>query len=143
MKVFADTNIIIDIMEKRELFYEASANILQLAEDGKIQLFVSPLTMINVIYICRKTLGKEEALKQVKDLRSYVSISPMTEKELDKAIELGGKDIEDNLQFFSADSADCTIIVTRNINDFPKNSNIWITTPENFLNSDYIEHSVD
>jgi len=37
MKIYFDTNIIIDVLKRREPFYENSNKILMLAVDGKIE----------------------------------------------------------------------------------------------------------
>ena len=45
-RIFLDTNIIVDFILERD-GAEDAANILQLGEDGKIELAVSFLTMAN------------------------------------------------------------------------------------------------
>ena len=46
MKVFLDTNIIIDFYDKRGEFYYPAAIIFDLAYKGKIQLYVSATTFV-------------------------------------------------------------------------------------------------
>ena len=62
MKVFLDTNIIIDVMERREPFFLQSANILELGYRKEISLYATSLSFINALYISRKNLGKDIAL---------------------------------------------------------------------------------
>lgn len=57
MNVFIDANIIIDVLDQREKFFEASSNILSLGAENKIELYATALTMANCIYILRKPLG--------------------------------------------------------------------------------------
>lgn len=54
MKLFLDTNILIDILERREPFFLAATNLLELGKQKKVELFVSTLTMVNCVYIVRK-----------------------------------------------------------------------------------------
>jgi predicted nucleic acid-binding protein len=43
-KLFLDTNIVIDLLARREPFYEEAANLFTMADKQQIQLFVSALT---------------------------------------------------------------------------------------------------
>ena len=61
--LFVDTNIVIDLLAKREPFYEAAAKLFSLADRGKVKLYVSSLTFANTNYILSKmnnsTLARE------------------------------------------------------------------------------------
>jgi hypothetical protein len=43
MNIFIDTNILLDVLAKREPFYTASAEIWSLAERGEVQGFISAI----------------------------------------------------------------------------------------------------
>lgn len=133
IKIFLDTNIIIDVMEKREPYFLQSANLLELGYKGYVSLYATSLTFINALYISRKSIGKEAAIEKVKLLRNFIEISPMSAQEFDIALRMDIKDIEDNLQYSSALSAECNIIVTRNKKDFPANASVKILTPQEFF----------
>ena len=135
MNVFIDTNIIIDVLERREPFFILSANLLELGYSGAVSLFATSLSFINGIYVSRKAIGKEEAIKKVRLLRSFINVSPISSLEFDNALDLGIKDIEDALQYCSAMSSKCEVIVTRNKKDFPDNNNIAIVTPQEFFDT--------
>lgn len=53
MHVFVDANIIIDVLDQRENFFEASSNILSLGAEHKITLYATALSMATCIYILR------------------------------------------------------------------------------------------
>ena len=55
MKVFVDTNILVDVFERRQPYYLDSANIIEQGLLGKYTLVISPLTIINTLYIVRKS----------------------------------------------------------------------------------------
>lgn len=44
MRVFLDTNILLDIIESRQKFLLASSNVFDLGIQGQIQMFATPLT---------------------------------------------------------------------------------------------------
>ncbi len=45
-KLFLDTNVVIDLLGERELFYDSAAKIATIADKGIIQLVVSALTYL-------------------------------------------------------------------------------------------------
>ena len=132
-RVFLDTNILIDILERREPYFLLSANILDLGYRGRVQLFATSLSFINTIYVSRKTIGKDAALDKIRILRKTIEISPISAKEFDVALASGSKDIEDALQYASAKAAKCECIVTRNKKDFLQSEDLPICTPEEFF----------
>lgn len=50
-RLFLDTNIVLDLIEKREPFVHEAVLLFQLAKDGECQLLVSDLTFVNIAYI--------------------------------------------------------------------------------------------
>ncbi len=132
MNVFIDTNVIIDVLDRRDKFFEASSNVLSLGAENKITLYATALTMANCIYILRKPLGYENALACVNALKEYIHISPLTQTEFDQAFSELSPDAEDMLQYYSAKAAECEIVITRNGKHFPS-TGLPILTPTEFL----------
>lgn len=87
-------------------------------------------------------LGKETALKKLKAFHDILKTAPMGDDELSKALLMNDKDMEDNLQYRSAVSAGCEVIVTRNVKDFPADGEVRAMLPGDFLDS-LVEDSVD
>ena len=117
MKVFLDTNILLDLLLERD-GYELCARIFQLQEEGKCTLCVSVLTMVNVAYVYRKTVGQDMAVVNIKYLCTLVEVLPMDNDMLKAAIYKHGKDFEDVLQAVCAAVGKCDCIVTRNEKDY-------------------------
>ena len=57
MRLFLDTNVILDIFMRREPFYAASAQVVYLCESGKHIGSITTLTACNVVYALRKRIG--------------------------------------------------------------------------------------
>ena len=55
--IFVDSDVILDVLEKREPFYSYSAQILTLGDEKKIKLVTTSLVFSNVYYLLRKHLG--------------------------------------------------------------------------------------
>ena len=132
MNVFIDANVIMDVLDKRENFVEASGNVLSLGAEHKITLYATALSMATCIYILRKTLGYQNAVACINMLKGYINISPLTQSEFDKAFSEPSPDVEDMLQYYSAKAAECEVVVTRNGKHF-LSTGLPILTPKEFL----------
>ena len=117
MKAFLDTNILLDLLLERD-GYEASAQILQLRDEGKIDLCVSILTMVNVAYVYKKTVGQNAVIPNLKCLSAIVDVLPMGNDTLEQVLYVGSKDFEDTLQYLCAVQNHCDAIITQNEKDF-------------------------
>ena len=62
-KIFLDTNIVLDLLEKREEFYKEAQELFTLGDKKKVTLYVSALTIANVHYLLFKHLKMEELLE--------------------------------------------------------------------------------
>lgn len=116
-KVFLDTNVIVDVLMMRPGF-ESAATVLAMGAKGEMMLYITNLTLANTLYIVRKDLGREQALAKMKLLCRYVHIAPSTQKETDQAFSTVNPDFEDALQYFSAQSVNADVILTRNQKHF-------------------------
>ncbi len=135
-KVFVDSDVILDVLEKREPFYSYSAQILSLGDEKKIKLFTTSLVFANVYYLLRRHLGKTKARESLRKLRTIVDIIAPGGKEVDLSLNSEFADFEDALQYFTALGNKINLIVTRNVRDY-KNSQISITTPQQFVEEFY------
>ena len=133
MKVFIDTNIFLDFIERRpEGVVEAYA-IFGLAAKGSINMLVSDLSIANMKYSTRKTIPISEFYKMIKLSRELFTIVPIGERAVDRALDLETRDFEDALQYFSAEYAGADCIVTRNIKDFDFACTVETVEPRDFL----------
>ena len=118
MKLFLDTNVVVDSVKFREPYVRAIVPIFQMGQVGIHQLVISDLTFANVAYLTKKGLSLFEWYNLLCELRSNVQIVPIGETSVDAALKLRSKDFEDALQYFSAKEADVDCIITRNKKDF-------------------------
>lgn len=131
MKVFLDTNIVIDLLDKREPFYIDAVKLFTLAYQKEITLFVSPMTYATASYLLRKH-GKEGMRKLLSNFRQLSQITTADEKVVDAALASSFDDYEDALQYYSALTRNVDVIVTRNKKDFTSAS-IPVLSPKELL----------
>lgn len=132
MKIFFDTNIILDVLLEREPFYKNSSFLWTLAENEKIKIYISAISVNNIFYIVKKYKGQEVAEKIVDIILSTFNIIPLDYDILKLARTKEQKDYEDLIQYFSALKSGAICIITRNKKDFPK-ENIEILDSDEFV----------
>ena len=131
-KIFADSDVILDLLAMRAPFYDDSAKIFVLAHKKKIEIYTTAVVLANVFYILRKFNGNEEAKKQLKNLRLLVRILPISENIIDMTLNSKFSDFEDGLQYFTAQSGNIHTVITRNVKDY-KEKGIAIQTPAEYI----------
>ncbi len=133
MKVYIDTNILIDLVCSREEFLSDAQSLFSLGYAGKIQLSLSALSFINAVYISRKYRFPIQAVKQsLLSIASFTEITGLTGDVVTWALSCDWNDYEDATQYKSAISINADCIVTRNKKDY-QNSDIPVYTPNEFL----------
>ncbi len=132
-KLFIDTNIVIDLLSRREPYYEEAANLFSLADKKIIELGISSLTIANTSYTLLRQTNSKSAKEILRKLRLIINILPLDDKIIGLALNDDSfSDFEDGLQYFTALENNQDLIITRNLKDF-KNSNLPVMTARQFL----------
>lgn len=131
MKVFLDTNVLIDYVEHRDKRIYAEL-ILSMADQDIISLFASYLSYANMGYILRKRT-QDERYRLMREARNLAMVLPCDAEQLDLALNQPVKDYEDMLQYQCALAAGCDVVVTNNKKDFQEFCNLPFLTSEEFL----------
>lgn len=131
-RVFLDTNVAVDLMAKREPFFEDARSIFSRSADGEFILLLSVLSFWNIFYLMRKDPGEVKARKDLAILASLVEVVPALGADLHRALGSNLKDLEDALQLEAAVRAKAGVIITRDAEGF-KGANLPIMSPAAFL----------
>lgn len=132
-KLLVDTNIVIDLLSKRDKFYDEAASLFSLADKKEVHLTVSTLTFANTNYIITKLKSAKEAREILRKFKVLVELLSLDDKITELALSDDNfSDFEDGLQYYSAIENNVDIIITRNKKDF-KNSKIPVLTAKEFL----------
>jgi predicted nucleic acid-binding protein len=133
MKVLADTNIIIDILEQRDKFFQNSYKFIQLAVQGKLEAFMSAGSVTDVYYIIKGSLHDgRKAKEKIIALTALVGLCDTTVGDINTALTLSITDFEDAVIAAIAKRQKADFIVTRNEADF-RNSPVPAISPALFL----------
>ena len=132
-RLLVDTNVVLDLLAKREPFYDSAAKLFSLADKKKIALSISSLTFANTSYVLTKLKTADKSREILRRFRVLVKVLSLDDKVIDLALnDLNFKDFEDGLQYYSALENEQDIIITRDLSDF-KGSRLPVMTPEEYL----------
>ena len=130
-KVFVDTNIVLDLLQKREGFCEEAQQLFTLADTKQVALYVSALTLANTHYILFKHL-KMETRNVLSKFKVLVNVLPTNDKILTLSLASNFPDFEDAIQYYTAIENEIECIITRNKKDFI-HSTIPVLTAKEYL----------
>ena len=118
MRVFLDLNVLLDVIQKREPHYAASAAILSRIASGEIEGAMSAHAVTTIHYLVAKLAGREPALEAIDWLLRELEIVPEDKENFLRARVLGMDDFEDAVVAAAAEKSGCDHVVTRNVGDF-------------------------
>ena len=116
----------------RTPFAEAAAVLWQANEDGRIEVYVSAVTPVNVFYIARKLKNIAAACTIVAGLFAACRVCPLDHDTLQAALTLPMRDFEDAVQYACAVAAGLDAIVTRDVHDY-RGAILPVLTPAELL----------
>lgn len=117
-RVLIDLNIILDVLQKRDLFYETSARLLALIETGQVEGYVAAHSMTTLFYLISKDRSVAEARAAITSLLQFFKVASVDQNTIEQALNLDYRDYEDAVQMISALQAKLDYILTRNVKDY-------------------------
>lgn len=132
-KLFLDTNILLDILQKREPHFQSSSQLLSQIVRGKYKSLASVLTFSNIYYILCRDIPPKAAVRNIQKISTFIEMLTVTAEMGKKALSSEIPDYEDALQYLCAKANKADYIITRNKKDFIK-SEIEVLSPQEMLN---------
>ncbi len=132
MRVFLDTNILLDVIESRPGFVEDSSAVLVLAEKMQADLFIAWHSLGTLYYLIRRGRSESAAMREIDRILDWANIAPVDSLSAPRARSLGFPDFEDAMQCVCAENCIADVIVTRNTKDFTA-SPIRVFSPVDFV----------
>jgi len=134
LKILLDTNIVLDLLLKREPFCNDALEIFSFIETQEVKAYLCATTITTIYYLISKQLGKSKADKIIEDILQLFNISDVNKDVLKDSIKNNGKDFEDSVIYTSAKYSQIDIIISRDKKGFTK-SEILTLEPKEFLAS--------
>jgi predicted nucleic acid-binding protein len=132
MRLMLDLNVLLDVVQRREPFYAASASLLSRALDHEMEGYLPGHALTTLHYIVNRSAGRKEADDLVDWLLAHLEIVAQDKLQFVRARNLAFHDSEDAVVASAAEASRCDLIATRNVADF-EGSPVPAVTPEEFL----------
>ena len=130
--VLLDTNVLLDVLLRRQPHAAASEAVWTAAERGKIRGFVAAHSVTTIHYLVQHQLGAPMAKSVVARVLRTLSAAAVDRAALEEALAMKGTDFEDNVAAAAARLAGCEAIVTRDPKGF-RGSGLRVLQPEMML----------
>ncbi len=133
MRILIDTNIVLDILLKREPFFETSYSALKQAVVNDIECLVSATAVTDIFYLLRKGLGDtRQAKENLERLLQLVMVADVMALDIQAALSDSMPDFEDAVVHAVAARNKADYIMTRNTKDFA-GTTVPAITPQDFI----------
>lgn len=134
MKLFIDTNVVLDLLQYREPWINDTLVLFQLAKEKRVELIVTDLTIVNVTYIAGKNVDKKKLQETLIGLKRLVTVVSVGDACIEQALNNDFYDFEDTIQYFVAKREQVEYILTRDAKGFTK-SDIPVMNVTKFINT--------
>jgi predicted nucleic acid-binding protein len=118
MRVLLDTNVLLDVLLKRDPWVTEASAVWQAHDEGQVFGHVMACAIADIFYIARRLVGLETAQVAVRICLEAFEICAVDRQALEQAQALLVDDFEDNLQIACASLAGLDAIVPRDKKGF-------------------------
>ena len=129
MRVYIDTNILIDYVCQRNEFADAANRLVALGYMGKVKLQTSALSYVTAMYVAHKYC-RDNVRNALVAISQFIDVLDLKSSTVVEMLSSEWKDYEDAAQNATAMKAQADCIVTRNKKDFAKSSLPVLTSEE-------------
>ena len=128
--IFVDTNVLVGGYSGDARFQKDEACLHYLYSLTGKRLYISSLSVAQLISTFQKKKKNDEIVRIVRDLQHRFNVIDFAARDIDAALVETGGDIEDNVQYVLARKQKCSIIVTNNFKDYCLFFNVRVIKPE-------------
>ncbi len=118
MKVTVDINVLLDVFQKREPHYAASARVLAMVQQGEVTGIFPSHGFTTLYYLVRKHASRPDAEAAMDDVLRHFEVGNLEAAGWARARALPMTDFEDAVVAVVAEETASEFIITRNTGDF-------------------------
>ena len=124
MVVLFDTNVVLDVLLKRDGLFQESANAIKKCKKNGDKIYVSASAITDIYYILRRNTKSDKiAFEGIKTLTRLFQIAEVNSVCISKALRSELDDFEDAVLDGVATNIKADYIITRNTKHFKKSQN--------------------
>ena len=129
--IFVDTNVLVGGYSGDARYQKDSECLHYLYSLIGKRLYISSLSVAQLISTYQKRKTNEEIVNIVRELQHRFIVIDFTKNDINAALIENGADIEDNIQYVLAKKQKCRIIITNNYKDYRIMQGIEVFRPAN------------
>lgn len=139
LKVFLDTNVIVDALTLRDLDYRPSQKVIRHVVAKNVRGYICSKQITDLYYIFRKYFKNESEIRDaINTIVEFSEVLPLLKGDILACLKTDMPDFEDAILYEVAKVNMIPIIITNNINHF-KDCQTMALTPQQFLDIFYLE----
>jgi predicted nucleic acid-binding protein len=133
MKVFLDTNVLLDILMVTRENNVDSTSILRIANAGYIQAVVTSQSIIDAYYVLVNVAKtpKADFMAALSEVLTVAKVEAISESDIRTAMSCDNNDFEDASQLSCASAAGCDYVVSSD-KKMKRDSSLSVYTPKEF-----------
>ncbi len=135
VRIFLDTNVVLDLLAKRQPFYAEAKLFLGLHSNGLARLQIAECSLGNLYYLAFNVYKLPYAEFTLGELIEACEILSGGKQVIYSSLSSNFKDKEDALQYYTALANKSDFIITRDKKDFKHAAHIPVMTPQEFFSS--------
>lgn len=132
MRILFDTNVVLDVLLKREAHAATAVRLFAAVEEGIITGLLGATTITTIFYLATKKVGATQARQEIQRLLTIFTVASVNHLVLGDALRSKFDDYEDAVLYEAARQNNAHGIVTRAIDDF-RSAVLRIYTPDELL----------
>lgn len=113
MRALLDANVVLDVLQRREPWFDDAAAVVAAAEHGRFEGLLAAHTVTTIFYLMAKHASRGAARVQLIELLRLLQVAPVDQTVLTQALALPYADLEDGVQMAAAAQAGADYVVTR------------------------------
>jgi predicted nucleic acid-binding protein len=130
--ILVDLNVIVDVVQRRQPFYEESARVIDAVVRGQATGLLAAHSITTLFYVINRLRNRETAVTAITSLLEVFTVATVDDQVIRKALSWGWSDFEDAVQMAAATNAGADYLITRNPRDF-QSGIVPVVQPAAFL----------
>ena len=135
MKIMFDLTVLLDVVQRREPHFNASASVCAMAVRKDITGLIPAHAVTTIAYVVHRYAGARKKAEVLDWLLASFQVAPANQEDMLRARTYKLVDFEAAVVVSSAERNGCRLILSRNVADFGR-SPVLAMTPEEFLAGD-------
>lgn len=133
MKLLIDTNVILDMVFKRN-GYDTAMELFRRVREARVSAYITASSVTDLFYIIHKeTHDKDRTYNIMENIFHLVAVFSVTEKDILDAFKQMWTDFEDCVQYTTGKNNRADYLITKNKKDYESTA-LSVLTPSEWLN---------